>query len=352
MTINVDPEEMADIARRLFIAELSSDLGPDSGGIVRELIEVVRRVHRAITTERLTGRLVVVRVLDSEDFWIDTASEYFDDLASLGTYYDGQGPLIVKLEGTGIRVWKLDFAEPEGREYVFYEYVKPYEEYLACHKRKHEVPRIATSPSYFGLPYFRQLRVALEKYGRIWIRESQCDTFATSWFDPKRTLFQPGPEYIMRRSLQRFLRSHLRDQNDVQIMPEQNVDETKPVDIKVVWSVYNRVALIEIKWLGNSASASGTKLVTYSQSRAKSGAAQLADYLDRYSVEQPDEEVRGYLVVFDARRRGVTNPPTELSREEAIYYRDKAIEYDGTILDRPDFDPPHRFFCEPVVSTG
>lgn len=349
MTIGVDQQELSDLAKRLFVPLLVADLGAESGEIVRALIEVVRRVHRAITTERLSGRLAIVRVLDGQDFWVNEPSAYFEDFASLTTYYDGQGPLLLKTEGIGVRVWKVEFSAPEGREYVLYEYVQPHEEYLSCHKAAHAVPRIETSPSYFGAPYFRLLRAALEEYGRVWARESQCEIFATSWFDERRTLFKAGPEYIMRRSLQRFLRSHLRDCNHVQIMPEQNVDETRPVDIKVVWATYNRVALIEIKWIGKSASQDGTSMVSWADARAKSGAAQLAQYLDLYHLQQPDEEARGYLVVYDGRRRGVQNPPVALSAQQALYYRNREIAYDKSIVARLDFDPPHRFFCEPVL---
>lgn len=348
MTINVDPAEMADLAGRIFVAELAASLGDGAGEMIRMLIDVVQKVHRAITTERLQNRLAVVHVIDGEDFWLDAPSSYLEDLSSLTTYYDGQA-LIVKIEGTGVRVWNATFTHAETREYIVYEYVRPHEEYLSCHKSKHKVPEIATSPSFFGIPYFLRLRVALEEYGRRWVRQSQCEIFADSWYDESRTLFRAGPEYIMRRSLQRFLRSHLRDYNAVQVMPEQNINETRPVDLKITWSVYNRVALIEIKWLGQSASAGGPNTVTYSQARAKQGAAQLADYLDLYHVEQPDEEIRGYLVVYDARRLGVKNPPVPLTREQALHYRNEEIDYDESVINRADFDPPLRFFCEPVL---
>jgi hypothetical protein len=77
-------------------------------------------------------------------------------------------------------------------------------------------------------------------------------------------------------------------------------------------------------------------------------AEQLATYLDLYRNESPHEEARGYLVVYDARRRGITVPLNDLTPDQSGYYRYREIEYDPEILGRPDFEHPLRFFCEPV----
>ena len=53
----------------------------------------------------------------------------------------------------------------------------------------------------------------------------------------------------MRDSLVHALQLVLRDTS---VRPEQNTDETKPVDIRVEWFASGASALIEIKWLGRS----------------------------------------------------------------------------------------------------
>ena len=134
-------------------------------------------------------------------------------------------------------------------------------------------------------------------------------------------------------------------------MPEQNVDVSKPVDIKVSWIETNRVALIEVKWLGQSARSGDAHFTAnYGQARARSGSEQLADYLDRYHVEAPLVDARGYLAVFDGRRRGLRSADDiNISLADATFFRHLEIDYDPAILDRNDFAPPVRFYSEAVI---
>ena len=151
----------------------------------------------------------------------------------------------------------------------------------------------------------------------------------------------------MRRSLTRFLRWTLAA--DTEVMPEQNVDESHPIDIRVTFNFPNRVGLIEIKWLGYSKDANGKTTTRYGQARAKGGALQLANYLDWFRESLPDRTARGYLVVFDCRRRRLNSFPFRLNSVDGFYFADHEIEYDPAFhVNRSDFAEPIRMFVEPI----
>ena len=83
-----------------------------------------------------------------------------------------------------------------------------------------------------------------------------------------------------------------------------------PVDIKVTWPAINNVALIEVKWLGDSGQTQ------YRDARANEGAKQLIDYLASSVQEEPDKHFVGYLTVFDGRRGKTSN---QYERQEINY---------------------------------
>jgi hypothetical protein len=151
----------------------------------------------------------------------------------------------------------------------------------------------------------------------------------------------------MRRSLQQFLSNRIRD---VDVLPEQNVSETKPIDIKVLWNLTRSEALIEIKWLGKS--RSDGKVIGYWDQRARDGAKQLAEYLDMYRTLNPHVSVKGYLVVIDGRRYGMKDDATSVSRENGLHYEKLEVEFDPKYHElREDFHPPVRMFAEPISTS-
>lgn len=97
---------------------------------------------------------------------------------------------------------------------------------------------------------------------------------------------------------------------DNTVKREQIVDATHPVDIKVTWPAINNVALIEVKWLGDSGQTQ------YRDARANEGAKQLIDYLASSVQEEPDKHFVGYLTVFDGRRGKTSN---QYERQEINY---------------------------------
>jgi hypothetical protein len=200
--------------------------------------------------------------------------------------------------------------------------------------------------SVFAVPTFDDLKRALEEYRSKQARKSSCKILASCWNNPNRIHFKRAPEKTMRTSLTQFLKICLR--GDVETRPEQIVNETRPVDIKVTWFMSNRLALIEIKWLG-AAKTSATKLTRYSEGRALAGAKQLADYLDGNAVQVPTHETRGYLVVLDGRRAKLKPSTTRITQDNGLKYENREITYNPPYSQiRKDFAVPIRMFMEPV----
>lgn len=89
----------------------------------------------------------------------------------------------------------------------------------------------------------------------------------------------------------------------------------------------------------------------YANQRAIEGADQLCDYLEASFEENSELHFKGYLVVFDGRRRKVRNiEVTEVDIKDAFHYKD--IE----ITNIPERFAKYncilaRYFIEPVCST-
>lgn len=203
--------------------------------------------------------------------------------------------------------------------------------------------------SQFMLNYFMDLRQALLAYRDSMARTSKCHLLRMAWADGNRFWFDTKPEFRLRRALYNFLYSYLRC-DDIDLREEQNVDDSHPVDIKIVWRMENRTALIEVKWIGKSIDLSSrTITANYGGARARKGAKQLAEYLESHRQEASNEDTRGYLVVFDCRRKRLNMSTTELQREDGLYYHAKEIDYSPPYdKTRVDFDEPIRMFLEPV----
>lgn len=210
-----------------------------------------------------------------------------------------------------------------------------------------EVSRFDTTAlSQFSVPTFGDLREALQRYAVESIRESTCYLFDEAWNDANRLFFASGPEWRMRRSLTQYLRNRM--SGDYDVLPEQNVDESHPVDIRVTPKLSNtRLALIEIKWLGDSIGEDGG-IVPHRDARARAGATQLVGYIENQRQSSPSHTIHAYYVVIDGRRRGLKKDTVTLSQSDGLYYENREIDFgDESYSDRTDFDPPYRMFARP-----
>ncbi|AOM76515.1 hypothetical protein [Pedobacter steynii] len=205
---------------------------------------------------------------------------------------------------------------------------------------------IPGADSHFAIQTFKKLDEALDYYKSKIARHSDCEILKNVWFDENQLFFKRAPEHRLRDSLTQYLKISLRN---TEARPEQVVDRSHPVDIKITWSLVNRLALIEIKWLGKSLHRREKQFTQiYTDARALSGASQLANYLDENLKQAPTYVSKGYLVIFDARRALCNTNTVQLNQNNAMKYVNSEIQYEPEFhRNRTDFASPFRFFMEP-----
>jgi hypothetical protein len=338
-------DTLTEIAQDLMLPQVTNALGSEHQAELSSLLVTVREVHRAIDAERMGAGLSVAIAIDSVTPFVTSAPVTITQISSLTSFHVTGNALAIEVMNDGtFRVW----AEQPGGDasgHLVYRFLGFQNEIIEVNQKTIKIRKLPNMPSVFAVPYFRDLRHALMHYRATCARKSDCEFLTSSWRDGTRLIFAPGPEYLMRRSLRRFLRHTLRNHSSV--MAEQIVDETHPVDLKVTWTSSNRVVLIEIKWLGKSAEVGSDHFTAdYGEARARAGARQLCDYLETYGVESPSEEATGVLAVFDGRRANVRPATIELSDEDGSAFALSEIDFEGTDS-RPDFEHV-RLFLEPA----
>jgi hypothetical protein len=212
------------------------------------------------------------------------------------------------------------------------------------------VPKVIEDAiSQFLLNSFTDLREALLAYRDSMARTSKCHLLREAWAEENRLWFDTKPEYRLRRALHNYLYSYLRH-DGIDLREEQNVDDSHPVDLKIVWRMENRSAIVEVKWIGKSINLKTNKVTAdYSDARARKGAKQLVDYLEKHRQEAAKEDTRGYLVVFDCRRKELKPKVTAVAKSDGFYYQNREVSYSPEFhKTRQDFDEPIRMFLEPV----
>lgn len=346
--MSIDLNEMRDIVHNLYVTMVVQQHGGPGGEALKQLLEALHKIYRWLEPESVREKLIVFKALSESNHPLPRDKAVLIQRPEGFAQHEG-GPFIIQVLDSGeFLLWKEAAADlPQLADVaVVYEYANRSEHFFAKGERR-KAPRIDTGyASVFAIPTFSSLRQALDAYRTVMARMSTCEILKTAWCEESRLFWKVKPEATMRRSLGQFLTSTLRD---AEVRPEQIVDETHPVDIKVTWMLLNRLALIEIKWLGDSKDEATGKITTsYRQARAKDGAKQLSEYLDANREHAPERRTRGYLVVFDARRRGLSDDATEVARDNGLHYADDEIEYDPRYHEtRTDFAEPVRFFMEP-----
>lgn len=346
----IDIDVMHNIAAESFALRIEKCYGPSGSQAMRRLLASLKVIHRQLAYELVTGGLTVVVPLDPDNSPVPLGTGIDVTPQELTSLFAGAGTIQVLANGS-LRFWPAlidDFATV-AESAVIYHYNNG--DFFVIDGDLAAVRNPTGFPSAFGLPTFVELDRALSYYAISHARLSSCKILQTCWFDDGRILLSNKPEHIMRTSLAQFLKSTLRDHELIEVREEQNVDETHPVDIKVTWSMSNRIAIIEVKWLGFSIHKTEPRVGTsYSEGRARDGARQLANYLESNQERVPMHITRGYLVVFDARRGGVTEDRLEqtLTWDDAYAFVTREIEYDPKYEEvRRDFAPPTRFYLQP-----
>ncbi len=357
--MNLDIEKMTKIAQNHFAPAATRAFGKAGTEALRATVRAIRILYNHVEPDRILGTLVVLHPLQGvrmPDYVVDDeaiSGDIYHDCAKLSSAYDNDartGTTVVEVLQSGDFRLFTRISMPDivalSRLAIVYVYSERQEDFYIDGSRSAITnPSLGVHPSVFAIPTFRTLDDALEDYKERFIKTSRCPIFAEMWENKARLIFKNKPEAGMRRSLAHFLSVQLRN---AEVHQEKIVDESHPVDMEVTWHFTKRVALIEIKWLGDSRTPT-RNLTSYRDARANEGARQLAEYLDAKATQSPTHERNGYLVVIDGRRRGVGPNTTAVSYSDAMWYAEKEIIYEPPFhIQRVDFAEPIRMFAEPA----
>ncbi|WP_157549176.1 hypothetical protein [Nonomuraea candida] len=347
-------DKLAEMARGHYIAVTAKTLGSQGIDILRDFLPVLQSIHRSVDYESISVALTVCFALNGNATPLDYERAYrVADVSHLALYNSGALLVEAKTDGT-FYVWKEQSdveAIHAGR--VIYHYEPGKGEKFWIDGVEGEVPSSVAFTRIFGISRFEDLADCLNHYAIHLARSSECNILAALWREDGRVMWKAGPETEMRKSLYQHLKSSLREGNP-DITQETRVDDRNPVDIQVKWENSNRIALIEIKWIGASGVLGDKPRITkrWPESRALDGLRQLAEYLDLTRARAGAYDRRGFLFVYDARRARVTADTLVLSRRDGLKYQDAHIRFQADLLSRSDMAAPIRCFCEPNFATG
>lgn len=344
---NVDADKLRKIVEKDSLVAIHRQHGHRGTASFRVLAPALKTIFNYVEPESFGAIMVVFKTLDESSRPIDEAqAKTVVNPANLKQEVVGNTVIQVLSDGrlllwTGLEIRTKNLAKAA----VVYRYENRREYFLAG-RVETEIAKVGQYASIYCVPAFSDLRLALERYRSDEAKETSCPILQAAWADKKQLLFVQGPENVMRDSLVHFLKISVRN---AETRPEQNMGVSYPVDVKVTFNFSNRLGLIEIKWLGSSIKPNG-KLVTHYDGRARSGAKQLADYLVKNKKQVPTHVTRGYLVIFDGRRRKSKMKAKSTKSEDAAYYRHREIRFDPKYDEElEDFEPPIRMFMEPVT---
>ena len=346
------PELITEVCEETHEPMVDAVFGKPGLDAVFQVMATARAFYKHVEPERIGGQVLIFQVVSLAG--VPPAAPPAGpaaDFAALANH--PVTDLILEVTAGGLAyLLKPEGVTPEAlaATAVVYRYQAGTEEFLAGPKRKSVRRLDSAARSQFSVPTFHNLREALQCYARENVRESTCYVFRNAWHDKNRLFLKAKPEATMRDSLTQFLRNRLGGDHDV--WPEQIVDESHPVDIRVQPRfANNRLMLIEIKWLGYSVAADGHITARHKEPRAQDGADQLAQYLEDQRRFAPSHVVQGYYVIIDGRRENLVEGATTISRANGMHFETKEITFQpAPHQTRRDFDPPYRMFAAPVCS--
>lgn len=317
---------------------------------LRNLIQFLKIFFVKYPPEQIENDLVVIwGDEDCSDIGVDYKTSLKNKSGDI--YSIIKFPAIIQIYSSGnILFWNESQADLSRLPDSSIAYYLNDNEYIYIGKNREPLPASALNTrSYFSTPTFWDLDHALDAYYKQMAQKAVCNLISNSWTCQKRLRWHNAPESNLRDSLWFYLRSTLRNVSEVK--REQTVNAENPIDIKITWNSNYARALIEIKWLGISINELGNITSKYTNKRAVEGANQLCDYIEASSEENSELHFKGYLVVFDGRRRKVSNTNiNDLPSDDAFHYKEKHIKnvperfikYMCTL---------ERFFIEPVCTT-
>lgn len=362
----INLETVQALVRMAYLPHVSEAFGDRGAQVITTLLDAVRLIYQRYPPESLRGTLTVVIGMNTTpavpmiaDWGTPSAFQRYEELGTALAAADAGAHCLIELvPDSTFRFLQLRSdidLKAAAADALVYRYDNGVDRILA---KNHDDYVQKVSPilaSNFAKATLSSLEEALARYSEF-VLETKCRILADVWeggVDGPRLVLVNRPESIMRDSLIQALQLVLRDAN---ARPEHNTDETKPVDIRVEWFASGAAALVEVKWLGRSTAiprkpTTEVAYTDYGRSRAQEGADQLADYLDREARHTASTATRGYLVVFDARRKNVRGAVDLLSQADAMYFANDVLKYDPDhAKSREDFAGPVRFFLNPRKS--
>jgi hypothetical protein len=344
-------DAIAKVCRETHLPMIHAEFGDPGVNAAFEIMRTLKALYRHVEPERVSGEVIVYVALSDAGGNAQSSPRPALNFGALAnaTLTD----LLIEVGPDGL---PYEGFLPSGgiaelaQSGVVYRWRHNEEEFWAGTQRRSVVRLDPSARSQFSLPTFATLRDALNSYAVENVRESSCPVLEVAWHDGNRLFFKAAPEIHMRRSLALFLRNRLGVDHDV--WQEQIVDESHPVDIRVTPRFdNNRLMLIEIKWLGDSANELGHITVKHRDARAKEGAEQLSGYLDSQRKTAPTSIAHGYYVIVDGRRKALRAGDSTISREHGLYYENVPVIFEPAYHEtRHDFDPPYRMFATPVCN--
>jgi hypothetical protein len=345
--MTVDRALMQRLAATEPAAAVEEHYGQPGMAALRLLARGLELIGEQLAFELLTGGLIVFVTLDPEN-------RPLSDLGSAQLRYEQLSAAV--RDAATIQVLEDDLivsdAVPDLAELSATALVYRFDgnDHLVFAGELWAVSNPTSFPSRWRTPTFFDLAEALEHYQTAVAPTCRCPHLRLVWHDPERRwLLKNKPEFTFQDSLEQHLISSLR-LGRVELRREQPVGDRKPPDIKVTWSQTNRMALIEVKWMGASVHATELRISWQPDAaEANKGATQLVGYLEQNAQETPEHQTMGFLVVFDARRKDIAYDTTDLSSEQATYFANRDIVYDPDYsATRSDFAPPLRCFMQPL----
>jgi hypothetical protein len=343
------------IVDRLYLPMVLDEYGSNYKDILINLTDTISKIYKYLNYSSFRNVIIYSSIEASTSLSCISSSNPITI-----TSYDNLSPLtgeiiVIEVKPNGELFYSIDFVfdiNTNRQNAIIYSFVSITEiETIFGKFSDKTLPNIPDSNSYFAIQTYKDLDLALEDYSTKSARYSECGHLKDVWAEQNRIFFKPKPEHILRDSLTHFLKIRLRN---TEVRPEQIVDKSHPVDIKITWTLANHLALIEIKWLGKSLETSGTRKFKkcYNEKRALEGAKQLVDYLDANRIQSPVKTTKGYLVIFDARRWGCNKSTTTITQKKGLRYLNSNIVFQPDYSSsRSDFAKPFRFFMEPSTMT-
>lgn len=347
--IEIDIEILRALNADLYTSATRNAFGKSGLEALQQLIAGIVKIYRRVDPTLRNQPLVLFADAGSTSVALPGALRRVHSIGNLADELDGACMARVKADNS-LDIYAIDDSALTAlsRTAVVYQHHNKVEKFVIDGNDYRLINPIVGFGSMFCKPTFSNLAMALDTYRAKAAAQTSCEILKGAWHEPSRWFLKKKPERIMRKSLVQYLSNVL---SDAEVRPEQNVDETHPVDVKVSFSLTDLRAIIEIKWLGDSVDETGKITTGYTQARAVTGAKQLAEYLDSSNEWAPGLKTRGYLVVFDARRKGLVDGITSLPRDHALHFKDENITYspDYSAI-RTDFEVPVRMYMYPKTA--